>query len=754
MRVLAVIKCLGYGGAERLLVDLMATRDRQDFDYEVAFVLSAEHTLVPDIRASGVTVHDLGATHNGDLRWMPRFRHVLLAGDFDVVHFHLPYSAGLGRLVIASLPRHRRPAVVYTEHSLWYQTALPVRAVNRATIGRDQALVVVSEAAREALPDNLKSRAEVVIHGVQLSRSDEISSRRDDVRRQVRAELGVGDEDLLALTVSNFRAEKGYDVLLDAARLIADRGRPIRFAAIGRGPLAEELEARRLELGLDDTFQFLGARADVLRWLTGADVFVLPSRYEGLPVALMEAMSVGRAIVATAVGGVPQVLTDETDALLVPPERPDALAEALERLQEDPALVERLGKGARDRSTIFDVSRTSRRMEQIYRQLAGPSATARPRAGRPTTAEPLVLHVIPTATARGAQREARALADALDTPGVRRHRVLCLFGGDREVASDYELDLATRGRPAAGFDPRVVRPLRALLTRLDPAVVIAHGSDPLKYLVPASVGRRGALVYYAIGVYAGDPSRRLQRSLWRFLAARADVVAACGPDVEDECISLLGVPRSRVALVANGRDPAVFRPPARRAGGSPLVIFVGALVPNKRPERFVELVRRLRARGLDFRAQIIGDGPRRAALAGPASEARVELLGSRADVAELMGQADLLVFPSLPAGEGLPGVLVEAGLCGLPVVATAVPGVRNIVKDGVTGLVTGIDDLDAMESAAVALLEDPERRTTMGVAAREHCLANFSVAEVADRWSAVLRPLLGDHGASRPSVDT
>ena len=370
IRVLLVIKCLGYGGAERLLVDTVARGDRQSFDYEVAYVLVAEDALVPAIRADGTQVHALGASHNWDVRWMAKLRRVLLSGRFDVVHFHLPYTAALGRLVVSSLPKSRRPAIIYTEHSLWNKMALPLKGLNRATIGLDQALLVVSQPAHDALPNALKSRARVLVHGVDLSRAQALHADRDQIRRGLRAQLEVPDSDLLVLTVANLRPEKGYDVLLEAARRVIEMRLPIRFAAIGRGPLEEELTIRHRALGLGDSFRFLGQRDDVLEVLTGADIFVLASRQEGLPVVLMEATSVGLPIVATAVGGVPQVLTDEVDALIVLPGRPDDLAVAIERLSSDPALRLRLGEGAKARSAIFDVAKASREIEHIYSQLA------------------------------------------------------------------------------------------------------------------------------------------------------------------------------------------------------------------------------------------------------------------------------------------------------------------------------------------------------------------------------------------------
>jgi glycosyltransferase involved in cell wall biosynthesis len=173
------------------------------------------------------------------------------------------------------------------------------------------------------------------------------------------------------MTVANLRPEKGYDVLLTAARSIADDGLPIRIAAIGRGPLRDALQARHAELSLGDRFQFLGQRDDVLRLLAGADAFVLASTTEGLGVALMEATSVGLPIVASCVGGVPQILEDEVDALLVTPGDVGSLVWAMKRVASDPELRERLGRQAKIRSSQFDMAEASRAICAVYEQAAG-----------------------------------------------------------------------------------------------------------------------------------------------------------------------------------------------------------------------------------------------------------------------------------------------------------------------------------------------------------------------------------------------
>jgi glycosyltransferase involved in cell wall biosynthesis len=365
-RVLVLIKCLGYGGAEQLLVHMMRHRNTDAFDYEVAFVLTEERTLVPEIEAAGVPVHSLGARSNRDLGWTVRLRALLRDGNFDLLHTHLPYTATLGRVVAATLPRRRRPAIVYTEHNMWDRMALALKALNRLTERLDDRLLVVSEAARQSLPGPLRRRATVVIHGIELEPVKATIAQREELRASVRAELELDDRTLLALTVANLRREKAYDVLLPAARAVIDRGLPVTFVAVGRGPESASLTEEHARLALGDQFRFVGQRSDVLRLLAATDLFVLPSRQEGLPVAVMEACAAGVPIVATSVGELPTVLTDGVDALVVPPERVDALADAIARVAGDADLRRSLATAATSGADRFDVTRCVREVEAIY----------------------------------------------------------------------------------------------------------------------------------------------------------------------------------------------------------------------------------------------------------------------------------------------------------------------------------------------------------------------------------------------------
>jgi glycosyltransferase involved in cell wall biosynthesis len=206
---------------------------------------------------------------------------------------------------------------------------------------------------------------------VNRGRFSELHDQRAALRRSVRGELGVADDEVLALTVANLRSEKGYDVLLEAARLTRHAGTPVRFVSVGRGPLEADLAAEAEASGLGAQFQFLGTRTDTARLMAGADVFVLPSHQEGLPVALMEAMSAGLPVVATIVGGVPDVVTDGVEGLLVPPGRPDLLAEALGKVAHDPERRAEMARASLARSELFDVRSAARAIESVYDELLG-----------------------------------------------------------------------------------------------------------------------------------------------------------------------------------------------------------------------------------------------------------------------------------------------------------------------------------------------------------------------------------------------
>ncbi len=364
IRVLWLVKGLGPGGAERLLVEHAASRDRDAFEYEIAYVLDWKQHLVPELEAIGVRTHCLGVRSETDPRWPVRLAHLLRSGDHEVVHAHSPLVASVARLELRTLPRRRRPAMVYTEHNRWPSYRAATRIANELTYALDDAQFAVSEDVRSSISARHRHGIEVLVHGIDVDRV-----RRDAARDDVRAELGIEPGTRLAVTVANLRASKNYPGLLAAARVVADRGVPVRFVAAGQGPLQEEIAALHGSSGLGDRFQLLGYRDDTTRLIAAADVFVLASRHEGLPVTVMEALTLGVPVVAPAVGGLPEVVTTDDNGILCAPGSDDALADAVERALQ-PDVHARLVEGARRTGDRFSNAHAVARVEDTYRRLA------------------------------------------------------------------------------------------------------------------------------------------------------------------------------------------------------------------------------------------------------------------------------------------------------------------------------------------------------------------------------------------------
>ena len=170
------------------------------------------------------------------------------------------------------------------------------------------------------------------------------------------------------IAVGRLVEEKDYPALLQALRILKDRGIAFSAEIVGTGPLAAVLAAERADLGLDQEVQFLGRREDIAALLRAADIYVLSSKSEGMPIALLEAMATGLPTVATAIAAVPEVIVHEVNGLLVPPADVQALADGMARLIADPALRARIGqRGLVDVAKLFSIENTT----QLYAEYLG-----------------------------------------------------------------------------------------------------------------------------------------------------------------------------------------------------------------------------------------------------------------------------------------------------------------------------------------------------------------------------------------------
>lgn len=363
-RVLLLVKGLGRGGAEQLLVSAARHLDRSRFDYEVAYLLPHKDALVDDLRAAGLPVACLSGARG--VGWLGRLRSLVRGRRIDLVHAHSPYPAIGARVAL----RRGGTKLVYTEHNVWARYHPATRWANLSTFFRNDHVFAVAEDVRSSIvyPRPMSflrmPPTETLHHGIDVELVPALA-----VPDGVRAELGISDGAPVVGTVANFKTHKAHDVLLRAAERVRRDVPDVRFVLVGTGPLEEEIRRQTRERRLEDHVVFAGFRDDPLRVAASFDVFALPSTYEGLSIALLEAMALGKPPVVTRVGGLPEVVDHGVSGLLVPSGDPDALAVEIVRLLRDAKLRADLGEAARRRATDFDIRRAVRRTEEVYGEL-------------------------------------------------------------------------------------------------------------------------------------------------------------------------------------------------------------------------------------------------------------------------------------------------------------------------------------------------------------------------------------------------
>jgi glycosyltransferase involved in cell wall biosynthesis len=364
VRVLWLTKGLGRGGVERLIASSIRHFDRERFDVEVAYLLPWKDAFVEEITDAGVPVHCVGRRGWARLLWPLRLRRIAVRRRYDIVHTHMPLSAAIARLVLG-----RGPRFVHTEHNVWQRHRRASRWANSLTFGRNAAVVAVSASvARSIAPLRIVARrppVEVLLHGINLN-----EIRPPTVGRgAARDALGMAPGDLVIGTVGNLTRKKNQQMLLHAVAILAERVPNVRLVVVGTGPLEDHLQRLAERLGIGDRTLFTGSRRDVLELLPGFDVFCLSSQFEGLSIALVEAMATGVPCVATAVGGMPEVIDAGVSGLLVRAGATSDLADALERVLCDEALRAQLGEAGRARAASFDIGRAALRLQVLYEEM-------------------------------------------------------------------------------------------------------------------------------------------------------------------------------------------------------------------------------------------------------------------------------------------------------------------------------------------------------------------------------------------------
>lgn len=354
------------GGAEKHVVQLAAELRKRGFEAGIATIFR-EGVLAEEVKERQIPFVCLGAPYGWGPRTLIRIFNWLRSSCPDILHTYLfgfHFFAGFPARVLGvpHVVASRREIASWQKRRHRFVEDLGNLFVDR--------VVCCSEAVRVRTLEKERIQPEKVLT---------IYNGVDDVRfeaagngRQVREEFEIPANAPLVGTVANFAAEKGYPCLLEAARLVLEEIPESRFLLVGSGPLEKEIRERAGEIGAHRQIIFAGARADIPELLAAMDVFALASSSEGFPNALLEAMSEGKAVVATAVGGIPELVESGQDGMLVPPQDERALARAILSLLKDSGKRRAMGAQAREKiRSQFRLERMINDYEASYLSLIG-----------------------------------------------------------------------------------------------------------------------------------------------------------------------------------------------------------------------------------------------------------------------------------------------------------------------------------------------------------------------------------------------
>jgi len=363
--VLELITDLIFGGAQIGLQHFLEHIDRSIFAPQVAVLHNGQTPIASQIRSLGIPVVDLKMDPKIRLDRIYSLYRLIKQERFAIVHNWLFHANIMGRLTGSCA---KVPVIISSRHNVDIGGNLR-ELINRMTAPLDDHSIAVCqyvrsiELARARIPAN---KVTTIYNGVAL----DLFQHPDHIRtHQIKQELGITDDALIIGCIGRLHPQKGYPQLLQALKDVKDKIPGVHLLIIGTGELDSQLKSMAHKLGLSKSVTFAGSRTDIPAILNCLDLFVLPSLWEGHPLVVLEAMAAGLPVVATQVGGTPEVVQNGETGLLVEPKDISQLASAMITLLQNPSLRKEMGIAGKKRVRLFSIENMTQKTESLYMKL-------------------------------------------------------------------------------------------------------------------------------------------------------------------------------------------------------------------------------------------------------------------------------------------------------------------------------------------------------------------------------------------------
>lgn len=362
LNILHLVNGFAIGGGEMGLLTLVKLLNKNKYNQVIAAV-GQGGPMQKDFEATGHRVEVFNKKFAFDVSLIGKVAELMKAEKIDIVLTTLFYADVIGAF---AANRAGVPVVIS-----WEVVSHPFKfrhlyAYKKALKYIDM-VVPVSHAIRKQIMTERgvpTEKAQTIHYGVDTEKY----AVKDG--QKMRQQLGLADDEIVFGTNARMTHQKGHTYLIDAVKQVAQKYPKVKFVLAGDGPLHDELVQKMKDLGVEDKFLRLGFRTDIPDLLTAYDIYVLPSLYEGLPNQVLEAMSCGKGVIATAVDGTVEAVVEGETGLLVPSKAPKPLAEAILKVLDQPELMQKFGTKSRQRiEEAFTIEKEVREFEELFDRL-------------------------------------------------------------------------------------------------------------------------------------------------------------------------------------------------------------------------------------------------------------------------------------------------------------------------------------------------------------------------------------------------
>ncbi len=367
IKILFLITDFKLGGAQSVMTNLVKNINQEEFIPFVACLFGGNTTIAKELRAKGIIVKDLGMTHFWRVDALWRLYRLIKQQKVQILHASL-FHASIAARIIGKMARV--PIIISWRHNIFHGS-YGREVISKLTSFLDDAVTAVSLEAKNAEIKSSrlnKDKIQVIYNGVSTEKFC-LNEYRNF--KKLKHEIGIKDYELNIGYIGRINPVKSIDTLLEAFMILSkSENKDMSLLIVGEGETRNKLKNLSISLGIMQEVYFLGSRNDVPQILSTLDIFVLPSKSEGMPMVILEAMAAGLPVVATNVGGTPEVVIDGETGFLVPPGDPQALADVIKKLMDDPELRRKFGKAGRERvEKHFTIEETVRKTEELYLRL-------------------------------------------------------------------------------------------------------------------------------------------------------------------------------------------------------------------------------------------------------------------------------------------------------------------------------------------------------------------------------------------------